>query len=752
MKRAQTQVAEMSVEEKIRMLSGSGFSLETTTALPPANLKKDVSGIAGYINGIRNNQLDIPAIALADGPAGVRIVPDSADTTAHYNTTAWPIGSLLASTWNNELITLIGSAFGREVRDLGIDFILAPGLNIQRNPLNGRNFEYYSEDPLVAGRSAAAMVRGIQANGVGATIKHFVANNSETNRMQVNELISPRSLREIYLRGFQIAVAEGKPWAIMTSYNKVNGVYTNARSDLLLAILRGEWGFEGLVMSDWFAGDLDHPEQQIIAGNDLIEPGGEEIYQRLLSAYESGLLSEDIIDGCVTRIIYQISHTPAYLAKSYAGAVRFKEEHLELSRYAAAEGMVLLRNCDALPVIEGQTLAVFGINQVNTFKGGTGSGDVNVTHSANIAEGLAARFDCNQELLRFYTDYFAANKTSANNQFGGVSGDRCDEPAIDANAMKQYASDNDMAVICIGRQAGEGADRNVTEGDYLLSAEENTLLEQVSEAFHQQHKKVVVVLNINGVIDTGWSNEVDAILLAYMPGQDGSYAIADLLSGDENPSGKLAQTFPLSYQDVPSANSFPGFASHGNEEIDTEYYNEDIYVGYRYYTTFNRPVAYPFGYGLSYSCFRISDARITSDTLALGRHGHLTFAATVTNTGSMAGKEVAQLYVHAPQGKLAKPAIELKSFAKTKRLEPGESQKLDFQVPAELLASFDPQQELWLIEEGSYQFYISNSSELNETQPLTVEVPKTIKLMKTSPDALSLPEGISEDTIVTIRQ
>lgn len=751
MKHIQTQLAKMSIDEKLHILAGSGFG-NNGAARPPMNLKKDVSGVAGYINGVHNEKLDIPATALADGPAGVRIIADSDEATAHYNSTAWPIGSLLASTWDSDLITEVGKAFGEEIRDLGVDFILAPGQDIQRNPLNGRNFEYYSEDPLLTGRSSAAIVRGIQSNGVGATIKHFVANNSETNRQQVNEIITPRSLREIYLRGFQIAIAEGKPWALMTSYNQVNGAYNNARSDLLLSILRDEWHFEGLVMTDWFAGDTDQPGTQVAAGNDMIQPGGDQVFQNLKTAYDNGVLTDEMVDRSVSRILEQVCRTPGYLMQDFAGSVQHKDEHLALVRRAAAEGMVLLKNDQALPAEPRETMAVFGINQVNTYKGGTGSGDVNVSSTATLADGLSSQFDCDSKLLTFYTDYFEQNRVASNGGLGVSNGYTCDEPTIDDDAMTQYANSNDIAVICIGRQAGEGADRANEAGDYLLSDAETTLLQQVATTFHDQQKKVVVVLNVNGVVDTSWADDVDAIVLAYMPGQDGTYAVADILSGKTNPCGKLAQTFPVSYEDVPSASTFPGVDTTDDGAVDTEYYNEGIYVGYRYYTTFNHDVAYPFGFGLSYSNFELSDQRIVADHLSLGQYGNLVLTASVTNTGKVAGKEVAQVYVSAPQGALDKPAIELKSYAKTKLLHPGETQELVFLIPSELLASFDPEHERWLIEAGHYQFFISNSSDVSNTRPLDLNITKEIALMKTTSGALALPDDVSEDSFVTVTQ
>lgn len=754
MEQARKMVGQMTTEEKIRMLVGSGFSTDSNVAPNPVNYKKTLSGVAGYINGVKNDQLDIPAATLSDGPAGVRITPGEGQTAADYDATAWPIGSLLASSWDVDLVQQVGQAFGQELKDLGVDFLLAPGMNIQRNPLNGRNFEYYSEDPLLAGRMAGAMVEGVQSIGVGATIKHFVANNSETNRMNIDEIITPRALREIYLRGFHIAVEEAHPMAIMTSYNRINGTYNNARHDLLTDIVRSEWDFQGLVMSDWFAGDLANPYTQIAAGNDLIEPGGEENYQSLLSSFQNGDLSEEAVNTSATRILSQVMATPAYITASYPGVVQNKSSHLRISRQAAAESMVLLKNDNiALPIQSNQRVASFGINQVNTFKGGTGSGDVNVTDVVNIAQGLAGRLMVDSALQEYYRQYFADNQYIVPGQFGGAGYADCDEPTFDDATIRQYAEDDGIAVISIGRQAGEGDDRTATKGDYLLSDDELALIHQVSTEFHAQNKTVVVVLNINGVIDTTqWSDEVDAILLAYMPGQNGGHAVADVLSGDVNPSGKLAQTFPQSYADVPSSDTFPGVDTDSDGTVDTEYYNDDIYVGYRYYTTFNRPVAYPFGYGLSYTTFSYDDPAITDNTLSDGADGSLKLSVNIRNVGGITGREVAEVYIAAPQDDLPKPAVELKAFAKTDSLTPGGVQTLDFTVPAYILASFDPQANQWAIDPGEYRVYITPSSVIGSATPLTFSVSQRIVVETTTAGAMALPAGVDPASFVTVSQ
>lgn len=749
---AVAKMAKLTLSEKLDLLSGPGFG----NGVVATNLKNDVVGVSGYINGVSRpaDGIDIPALKLTDGPAGVRISPVREGNSATYYATAWPSGALLASSWDVDLVNAVGTALGDEVKQYGVDILLAPGMNIQRNPLNGRNYEYYSEDPLVTGRIGAAMVNGVESNGVGTTIKHFFANNSETNRMQINAIAEPRTLREIYLRGFQIAVEESHPWAIMTAYNKVNGIYANERKDALTQVLRGEWGFEGMVMSDWFAGDvLTGAHKQVLAGQDLIEPGG--VKEQLLASIDNGNLSEARATDAALRILTQVMKSPSYNNVSISNQPDLTA-HAKLARQAGAESMVLLRNeGSALPIVDASKVATFGITQTNTYKGGTGSGDVNAATTVSIADGLAGRFNINATLQDYYRNFFETNKVYHPPIFAGLNGYySCEEAAVDAELatlINNAATAQDVAVISIGRQAGEGADRQNSKGDYLLSDAEQALIDAVSTAFHAQGKKVVVVLNVNGVIDTvEWSHKVDAILLAYLAGQETGHAVADVLSGDVNPSGKLTQTFPASYASVPSSTSFPGVDTNGDGMLDDIYYNEGIYVGYRYYCSFDKAVSYPFGFGLSYTRFDYAKSAIRKNTLARGAKGKLVLAATVTNTGNVAGKEAAQVYITAPEVKLKKPTIELKAFAKTAKLNPGASEKLTFTVPASILASFDPQRNLWIVEPGIYSVYISSSSDVSGVEPLSFTVRKEVVISSTTPGALALPNGVEAAAVTTV--
>ncbi|WP_346209878.1 beta-glucosidase family protein [Aeromonas salmonicida] len=748
---AEAMVAKLTLDEKLSLLSGPGYG----SANGAINVKQDVAGVAGYINGVARSAdgIDIPALKLADGPAGLRISANRDGDSATYYATAWPIGSLLASSWDVNLVKSVGEAMGDEVRQYGVDILLAPGMNIQRNPLNGRNFEYYSEDPLLTGKIGAAMVNGVESNGVGTTIKHYFGNNSETNRNQINDIGEPRTFREIYLRGFQIAVDEAQPWAVMTSYNKFNGTYVNERKDAITDVLRGEWQFDGLVMSDWFAGDVaNNAYKQVLAGQDLIEPGN--VKEQLQQSIEQGDLNEAKVTEAAIHILTQAMKSPSYNQLAVSNSPDLAA-HARLARQAGAESMVLLRNdAAALPIAVTSKVASFGINQINTYKGGTGSGDVNAASTTTIARGLASRFPVNDTLQTYYGDFYEANKVYHEGQFGAKGYYTCDEATVSpelANLITTAAGEQDVAVISIGRQAGEGADRTDSKGDYLLGDDETALIDAVSTAFHAQGKKVVVVLNVNGVIDTAqWGHKVDAILLAYMAGQETGHAVADVLSGTVNPSGKLAQSFPLSYASVPSAGTFPGEDTDGDGEPDDLYYNEGIYVGYRYYSTFDKAVSYPFGFGLSYTSFGYTSPAIANNTLADGAAGSLVLTATITNTGAVAGKEAAQVYVTAPEVKLQKPTIELKAFAKTKQLAPGAAEQLSFTIPASILASFDEASNQWIVEPGSYSAYISPSSDVSATTPVTFTVSKEIVVSSTTPGTLALPEGVDSATVTTV--
>ena len=715
-------IAAMTLEEKVKLLVGNGFKMPGMN--PPGGpvigtTQDKVPGAAGTTFAI--SRLGIPTIVVSDGPAGLRIDPiRNGDSSKTFYATAWPIATLLASSWDTALVKKVGVAFGSEVHEYGVDILLAPALNIHRNPLGGRNFEYYSEDPVVAGNITAAIVNGIESNGVGTSIKHYAANNQETNRNTVNTIVSERALREIYLRGFQIAVKKSQPWTVMSSYNLLNGTYTSQEYDLLTTILRKEWGFKGFVMTDWFGGK--DPVAQMKAGNDLIMPGTPQQTKTILAAVEHDSLSVKVLDENVERMLNIILESPAFKGYKFSNKPDLVK-NAALSRTAAAEGMILLKNKEAaLPFAKGANkIALFGNNGYDLIAGGTGSGDVNKAYTVSLVQGLAgAGYTVDNGLKNIYTGYLSAEKIKHPKK-GFFEEFMHPTPPIaefvaDNNLVTQKAGEADIAVIAIGRNAGEGSDRKLP-GDYFLNDTEKVLIKTVANAFHAQHKKVVVVLNTGGVIDVAeWRDDADAILMAWQPGLEGGNAIADILSGKVNPSGKLATTFPVAYQDVPSAKSFPGkefpeqavTGMMGMKQVPAEVtYEEGIYVGYRYYNTFKVKPAYEFGYGLSYTNFTFSDLTLSSASF----NGKLTATITVTNSGKVAGKEVVQLYISAPADKLAKPAEELKAFAKTELLQPGKSQTIQFVITADDLASFDTNGTSWIAEAGKYTVKAGASSE-----------------------------------------
>jgi len=618
---------------------------------------------------------------------------------------------------------------GNEVLEYGSDILLGPALNIQRNPLCGRNFEYYSEDPLVTGKMAAAMVNGIQSNGVGSSIKHFAANNSETNRMSVNEIISERALREIYLKGFEIAVKESQPWTVMSSYNKINGTYTSESYDLLTTILRDDWGFEGYVMTDWGGGS--DPIAQMKAGNDLIMPGQRAQYQKIVDAVNDGTLDSAILDKNVSRILNVMLMSPRYNKYQFSSTPDMKA-HAEVTRQAATDGMVLLENKDnTLPISsELKNVAAFGNTSYNFISGGTGSGDVNEAYTISLIDGLTnGGYSTNAELSKVYADYKAKAEAATANQprggnFGGMMmwGRRTlDEMSVDKKLAEKMAGEADIALITIGRNSGEGSDRKAEEGDFYLTVTEKEMIANVTEAFHAKGKKAIVILNVGGVIETeSWANIPDAVLLAWQPGQEGGNSVVDVLTGKVNPSGKLAVSFPISYDDVPSSATFPGHTIEGDNDNAADLsgfsmmsrapsemeYNDDIYVGYRYYNTFEVPVSYEFGYGLSYTTFEYNNLLLSTDKFKKD----ITVSVDVTNTGAVAGREVVQVYVSAPEGKLEKPEEELKSFGKTKLLQPGEKETLTFTITALDLSSFDDTTSSWIVEPGTYTLKVGASA------------------------------------------
>ncbi|MBS1654436.1 MAG: glycoside hydrolase family 3 C-terminal domain-containing protein [Bacteroidetes bacterium] len=713
-------IAAMTLEEKAKLVTGNGMKMPGNQQQGPVigETRDKVPGAAGTTFAIP--RLGVPGIVLSDGPAGVRIDPfRNNDSSRSYYATAFPVGTLLASSWDTAMVKKVGVAFGSEVHDYGIDVLLAPALNIHRNPLGGRNFEYYSEDPVVSGKIAAAMVNGIQSNGVGTSIKHFVANNQETNRNTVNTIVSERALREIYLKGFEITVKESQPWTVMSSYNKINGTYASHDYELLTTILRNEWGFKGLVMTDWFGGK--DPVAQMNAGNDLLMPGTPAQSDAIIKAVNDGKLEVKVLDQNVERVLNLILKSPAFKQYKYADKPDLAKDAL-VSRSAAEEGMILLKNDNnALPLKQAKKVALFGNTSYDIIAGGTGSGDVNKAYVISLLQGLKNEgLQPDATLANEYSSYLAEEKRKHPKkgffeEFMNPT-PRAEELEPTQDIINKEAESNDIAVFTIGRNAGEGKDRKI-ENDFTLNDREKKVLKSVTDAFHAQHKKVVVVLNIGGVIDiTEWRDNADAILLAWQPGLEAGNAIAALLDGKVNPSGKLATTFPSKYEDVSSAKNFPGkeFPEQAEQSSNPVFrqvpaevtYEEGIYVGYRYYDKANVQPVYEFGYGLSYTNFVYNNLKLSSTQL----NGKITASIDITNAGKTAGKEVVQLYIHAPGKTMDKPEKELKAFAKTKLLKPGEKQTISFTITPDDLASFDTEHTAWVTEAGTYEVIIGASS------------------------------------------
>lgn len=714
----------MTIEEKAKLMVGGANNFFGAGAVVGGEADL-VAGAAGTTPRIE--RLGIPATVLTDGPAGVRIDPTREGTTQTYYATAFPIGSCLASTWNTELVSKVGEAIGNETKEYRCDVILGPGMNLHRNPLCGRNFEYYSEDPLVTGKIAAAYIKGVQSQGAGVSAKHFAVNSQETDRTAVDERVSQRAARELYLRGFEIAVRESDPWTIMASYNKVNGEFSMGNHDLLTKILREDWGYKGIVMTDWIGIRNGLPTiNEVHAGNDLMEPGQPAQVQEIIEGVKSGKLSMEDVDRNVRRMLEYIVKTPSFKNYPYTNKPDF-EAHAAITRQSAAEGIVLLKNNGALPWKDGKikTVALFGENSYDFLSGGTGSGCVHPPYVVDMLTGLKnAGINSSATLADIYRKYidYARVKFQAERhpakwfQTEMMGQQKYPEIGISPIAIDKEVASADAAIITIGRQAGEGIDRDIAT-EFNLVPEEQALIKDVCNAFHQAGKPVVVIINSGSVIETAsWSGYPDAILCAWQPGMEGGNSVADLLTGKVNPSGKLTMTWPLAATDHPSTKGYPGTMDFYTYEVTRGYvgqvagydytnHDEDIYVGYRFFDTFNREVAYPFGFGLSYTTFEFSKPVVK----AKGKDS-VEVSITVKNTGAVSGKEVAQVYVTAPKGRIEKPAQELKAFAKTRELQPGESQTLTMTIPVRDLASFDEAGSQWLTEAGNYTFRIGNSS------------------------------------------
>ncbi|NGO81372.1 beta-glucosidase [Streptomyces sp. YC504] len=630
-------------------------------------------------------RLGIPSVMLSDGPHGLRKQPESGDHLGLLDSvpaTCFPPAAGLASSWDVELLGRVGEALGREARAERVSVLLGPGVNMKRSPLCGRNFEYFSEDPHLAGELGAAWVRGLQSQGVGASLKHFAANNQETDRMTVSAEIDERTLREIYLPAFETVVAKARPWTVMSSYNKVNGTYVAESRALLTAILRDEWGFDGLVVSDW--GGIDNRPASLAAGTDLEMPSSAGAGTRaILEALDSGLLADTDLDTAVTRLLTLVERALPALEDTSADTSFDVDAHHALAHEAATASAVLLKNDGALLPLDpdtGGTIAVIGEFARTPRIQGAGSSQVNPTRVDTALDALRAALDGRRDLT-FAPGYV-------------IKSDEAD-PELVAEAVRT-AADAEVAVVFLGLPASyesEGFDRDHMD----LPAHQIALLHAVVDA----NPRTAVVLSNGSVVTLApWQDRVPAVLETWLLGQAGGSACADLLLGRANPSGKLAETLPLRYEDTPAVGAFPG-------EFGRVRYAEGLLIGYRWYDTRRMPVAYPFGHGLSYTTFAYSD--LVATVRADGDDPLVEVALTVTNTGELRGSETVQLYVTDPEASVHRPEQELRAFTRV-HLEPGHSERVHLRLTLRAFAFWHESAGRWTVEGGRFGLRVGASS------------------------------------------
>ncbi|MGN7310952.1 glycoside hydrolase family 3 C-terminal domain-containing protein [Alkalicoccobacillus gibsonii] len=668
---------DLTIEEKAELCSGKDFW--TTQAL---------------------ERLGIPSIMMTDGPHGLRKQAGESDhlgLNESVPATCFPSAVGLASTWNRGLIYDVGVALGKEARKEEVAVLLGPGANIKRSPLCGRNFEYFSEDPYVSAQLAAAHIKGVQSAGVGASLKHFAVNNQEHRRMSVDAIVDERTLREIYLASFEGAVKEAQPWTVMCSYNLVNGEYASEHKRLLTTILRDEWGFEGLVVSDW--GAVNERAAGVAAGMDLEMPTSNGVgTEKILDAIEKGELDEQALDHAVTRILDLVikSTSQKDLTDVDMGA-----QH-QLARKVAREAVVLLKNeSQLLPLEKSQRVAVIGeLAKKPRYQGG-GSSHINPYQLDNAYDELAC---------------FAGSVSYA--QGYDLEKDKVDDQLI--QEATECARKSEVAVLFVGlpdRYESEGFDR-----DHMsLPTNHEALIRSVLDA----QPNTIVILSNGSPVEMPWVDDVPAIIEGYLGGQAGGGAVADILFGVESPSGKLAETFPVRVEDNPSYLYFPG-------EGDRVEYREGIFVGYRYYDTKKVKPLFPFGHGLSYTTFSYENMTVSSREL--NESDKVTVTIQIKNTGSVKGKEIVQLYVHDKHSSVVRPEKELKAFDKVE-LEPGETKEVDLELDRRAFAYYNADKEDWSVESGEFELRVGPSSAdiaLTETISITSSEPTTFKVTRNS--------------------
>ncbi len=655
MKDVKELISQMTLEEKASLCSGLDF---------------------WYLKGIE--RLGIPRIMVTDGPHGLRKQARDSDQlglTDSVPATCFPTASALAATWNREFVYQVGEALGEECREEKVGVILGPGVNIKRSPLCGRNFEYFSEDPYLTGEIAKSHIRGVQSQGIGTSVKHYAVNNQEYRRMTIDAIVDERALREIYLAGYEIAVKEAQPWTVMCAYNKVNGAYCSEHKHLMTDILKEEWGHKGLVVTDW--GAMNERVEGLAAGVELEMPGvknGNDA--QIVAAVQEGRLDEAILDQAVERILTMIFKAQETLSEDYAYD---RQIHHALARRVAGEGAVLLKNeQDILPLQKNAQVALIGQFAKTPRYQGAGSSLINPTQVDNIYD----------EVVKLVGDDNVSYAPGYS-----LKGDQVDDELI--REAVEVAKEAEVVVICAGLTdlfEVEGLDRVHMK----LPPSHDALIEAVAQA----QSEVVVILSNGSPIEMDWVDQVQAIVEGYLGGQAGAGAIADILYGTVNPSGKLAETFPVKLQDTPSYHYFPG----GPRTVE---YRESIYVGYRYYDTAGCDVLFPFGHGLSYTTFEYSDLQLSQSTIA--DSDTLTVTIKVKNTGQVTGKEIVQLYVKDVEATAFRPEKELKGFSKVE-LRPGEETKVTIELGQRAFAYYNTDLNDWHVESGTFEILVGASS------------------------------------------
>ena len=682
-------IKKMSLEEKAALCTGAGPW--TTTPV---------------------ERLGVPEMIVTDGPHGVRRSDDiHSFITVSLPATCFPTANCMASTWDGDLIHKLGEAIAEECLALNVDVVLGPGVNMKRTPLCGRNFEYYSEDPYLAGEMAVSFIKGVQSKGVGTSLKHFAANNQEYQRSTISSEVDERTLREIYLPAFEAAVKKAMPWTVMCSYNKLNGTYAAENHRLLTKILKDEWGFEGLVVSDW--GAVHDRVEALKAGLDLEMPGPRERrVKAVIDAVHSGKLEEAVLDEAVGRILKIVFKA----AETKKGGTFDVAGHHALARRVAGEGMVLLKNNGILPLQMHKQIAVIGHSAKEAYYQGGGSSHINPTQLDNPYEEL-------QKM---------AGDTELSYAEGYPKDESFDQALIDEACKNARSAEVVLLYICLpATKESEGYDRP----DLDLTSHQVALIHAVTAV---QPNTVVILNNGAPVVMGEWIDSTAAVIEAWMMGQAGGGAIADVLYGKVNPSGKLAETFPLKLIDTPAYINYPG-------ENGSVRYGEGIFIGYRYYDAKEVPTLFPFGFGMSYTTFEYQNPKVSSQTF-LDVDG-LTVSVDVTNTGKLAGKEVVQVYVKDQHASLVRPPKELKGFVKVE-LQPGETKTVSVALDFRSFAYYHPGYRQWISEDGAFDILIgASTTDIRCTQTVTLqstlELPSILTRDSTLREWTADPRGMS---------